>query len=367
MVATPLAVRVIDAQRAFGAVRAVAGVSLDVGQGEFVCLLGPSGCGKTTLLRLIGGFEELDAGVVELLGEDVSRVPPHRRRTNMVFQHLALFPHMNVRDNIAFGLRMRRTSEKEVEARVRAALELVRLTDFGARRVDQLSGGQRQRVAIARAVINEPAVLLLDEPLGALDLRLRIEIQEELRRLQRKLGSPFIFVTHDQGEAMALADRIVVMKDGHIEQDGAPAEIYRRPRTLFVATFVGNSNVVRGTVVGHADGVAGAEPGVVVEALGRRFACIAPAPLAHGQGVAVVIRHEALQVRRADDGAGGVPGVIADSAFLGASARYWIRLADGCELQAEGALEPGPGTAILAPGDAVSLSWPEAAATAFAE
>jgi spermidine/putrescine transport system ATP-binding protein len=350
------AVEVNQVSRRFGSVLAVDSVSLDVAHGEFVCLLGPSGCGKTTLLRLIGGFETVDAGRISLLGEDVTKLPAHRRRTNMVFQHLALFPHMNVYDNIAFGLRMHRCTEPDVARKVKAALELVRLAGHGTRRIDQLSGGQRQRIAIARAVVNEPAVLLLDEPLGSLDLRLRIEVQEELRSLQRSLGSPFIFVTHDQGEAMALADRIVVMKDGRIEQCGTPAEIYKKPQTLFVANFVGNSNVIGGTLESAGDGC------VVVQALGRRFACATPQALKAGDRVAIVVRHEALELQRAD-GAGSV-GVITDSAFLGATMRHWIRLSDGTMMQAE-----GPVTAAwvdLARGDAVSVSWAADAATAFA-
>ena len=208
-------------------------------------------------------------------------------------------------------------------------------------------------------MINEPAVLLLDEPLGALDLRLRIEVQEELRRLQRKLGSPFIFVTHDQGEAMALADRIVVMKDGRIEQDGPPTTIYQRPRTLFVANFVGYSNVMQG-LVERVEG-----DGVTVAALGRKFACAAPQPLQAGARVAIVIRHEAVRLQAHSASAAGLAGTIADVAFLGATVRHWIRLADGSELQAEGPVAAAGSLATLTPGTAVQVNWPAGAATAY--
>jgi len=353
------AVGVEAVSRRFGAVAAVDRVSLDVADGEFVCLLGPSGCGKTTLLRLIGGFETADEGRITLLGEDVTALPAHRRRTNMIFQHLALFPHMNVFDNIAFGLRMRRVAEGDVKRKVAAALELVRLGDHAGRRIDQLSGGQKQRIAIARAVVNEPAVLLLDEPLGALDLRLRIEVQDELRRLQRSLGSPFIFVTHDQGEAMAIGDRIVVMKGGHIEQAGSPTEIYRRPQSLFVATFVGNTNILAGTVAGAT------ETGLAVRAAGRVLDCAAPQALRPGDRAAVAIRHEALRLRRhiaqAEDM--GLTATVTDTVFLGAMIRHVLRLADGTALTAE--IAAAEDATLFAMGETVTVSWPATAPTAF--
>jgi len=228
----------------FGDVTAVAGVDLDIAEGEFFSMLGPSGSGKTTMLRMIAGFELPTDGTVLLKGRDVTRLPPFDRDVNTVFQDYALFPHMSVAENIAYGLRVRRVPRAERTQRVEAALASVRLDDFGARRPHQLSGGQRQRVALARALVNRPAVLLLDEPLGALDLKLREEMQVELKAIQQQVGITFIFVTHDQQEALTMSDRIAVFADGRIEQVGSPTEIYERPRTRFVASFVGTSNVL---------------------------------------------------------------------------------------------------------------------------
>ena len=239
----------------FGDVTAVAGVDLDIVEGEFFSMLGPSGSGKTTMLRLIAGFELPTDGTVLLKGHDVTRMPPFDRDVNTVFQDYALFPHMSVGQNIAYGLRVRRVPKTERNRRVDEALVTVRLEGFGSRRPHQLSGGQRQRVALARALVNRPAVLLLDEPLGALDLKLREEMQVELKAIQQDVGITFIFVTHDQQEALTMSDRIAVFADGHIEQVGTPTEIYERPRTQFVAGFVGTSNVLQPDVarvlVGH--------------------------------------------------------------------------------------------------------------------
>jgi putative spermidine/putrescine transport system ATP-binding protein len=232
----------------FGAVTAVAGVDLDIAEGEFFSMLGPSGSGKTTMLRLIAGFELPTAGTVLLKGRDVTRLPPFDRDVNTVFQDYALFPHMSVAQNIAYGLRVRRVAKEERNRRVDEALASVRLDEFGSRRPHQLSGGQRQRVALARALVNRPAVLLLDEPLGALDLKLREEMQVELKAIQQQVGITFIFVTHDQQEALTMSDRIAVFADGRIEQVGTPTEIYERPMTQFVAGFVGTSNVLQPAV-----------------------------------------------------------------------------------------------------------------------
>jgi spermidine/putrescine transport system ATP-binding protein len=233
--------------------QALAPLDLEIRDGEFFCLLGPSGCGKTTTLNLIGGFVEATSGQIVIQGEDVTNVPPHQRNVNTVFQSYALFPHLTVRDNVAFGLKMSRVPAREAEVRVREALELVRLTDYGDQYPAQLSGGQQQRVAVARALVNRPAVLLLDEPLGALDLKLRKQLQVELARIHRDVGTTFVFVTHDQEEAMAMADRIAVMNNGQIEQVGTPEEIYARPGSRFVADFVGESNFFE--VEKKADGV----------------------------------------------------------------------------------------------------------------
>ena len=230
--------------KTFGDVVAVAGVDLDIAQGEFFSMLGPSGSGKTTMLRMIAGFELPSSGTVLLKGRDVTRLPPFDRDVNTVFQDYALFPHMSVAQNVAYGLRVRRVPKPERNRRVDEALASVRLEEFGTRRPHQLSGGQRQRVALARALVNRPAVLLLDEPLGALDLKLREEMQVELKAIQQQVGITFIFVTHDQQEALTMSDRIAVFADGRIEQVGTPTEIYERPTTQFVAGFVGTSNVL---------------------------------------------------------------------------------------------------------------------------
>ena len=231
-------------RRAFGSVVALDSVSLTIAPGEFFALLGPSGSGKTTCLRLIAGFDQPDSGTILLDGEDVTSTPPFARNVNTVFQDYALFPHMTVAENVAYGLRVRGIARAERARQAGDMLELVRLGEFGARRPHQLSGGQRQRVALARALINRPKVLLLDEPLGALDLKLREEMQVELKGLQQRLGITFVFVTHDQGEALSMADRVAVFSQGRIEQLDTPRELYNRPQTAFVASFVGSANVV---------------------------------------------------------------------------------------------------------------------------
>ena len=230
--------------RLFGSVRAVDDVSLDIAQGEFFAMLGPSGSGKTTCLRLIAGFEQPTQGRIAIFGEASEGLPPYKRNVNTVFQDYALFPHMTVGENVAYGLMIRGIVRADREAKATSALDMVKLKGYGDRRPSQLSGGQRQRVALARALVNEPKVLLLDEPLGALDLKLREQMQEELKQLQRQLGITFVFVTHDQGEALSMADRVAIFNEGKIVQAGSPTEIYERPRTPFTADFVGSSNVL---------------------------------------------------------------------------------------------------------------------------
>src|ERR671931_755149 len=241
-VAEPLDVRLSGLRKAYGEVIAVASIDLEVQRGEFFTLLGPSGSGKTTTLRLIAGFEDPDAGTVELAGRDVRGLPPYDREVNTVFQDYALFPHMTVGENVEYGMRVRRVARDERARRAAKALEMVRLPGFEARKPSELSGGQRQRVALARAIVNRPRVLLLDEPLGALDLKLREQMQVELKGIQGDVGITFIYVTHDQDEALTMSDRIAVFNEGRIEQVGAPAEIYEQPQTSFVAGFVGVSN-----------------------------------------------------------------------------------------------------------------------------
>jgi putative spermidine/putrescine transport system ATP-binding protein len=238
------AVRFVDVCRHFGPVRAVDGVTLDIAEGEFFAMLGPSGSGKTTCLRLIAGFEQPSAGHIEIFGETAEGVPPYKRNVNTVFQDYALFPHMTVGENVAYGLRIKGVGKSEREASARKALAMVKLAGYEQRRPSQLSGGQRQRVALARALVNGPKVLLLDEPLGALDLKLREQMQEELKGLQKQLGITFVFVTHDQGEALSMADRVAVFNEGKIVQVDSPAQVYERPQSRFVADFVGSSNVL---------------------------------------------------------------------------------------------------------------------------
>jgi putative spermidine/putrescine transport system ATP-binding protein len=244
MSSTSTAVTFKNVSRIFGKVRAVDNVSLQIASGEFFAMLGPSGCGKTTSLRLIAGFEQPDTGDVELFGDSATGIPPYKRNVNTVFQDYALFPHMTIRDNVAYGLMVKGIGRNDRYRKAEEALRLVALPDYGDRRPGQLSGGQRQRVALARALVNEPKVLLLDEPLGALDLKLREQMQVELKTLQRKLGITFVFVTHDQGEALSMADRVAVFNQGKIVQIATPAELYERPATRFVADFVGSSNVL---------------------------------------------------------------------------------------------------------------------------
>jgi spermidine/putrescine transport system ATP-binding protein len=242
------AVEATNLKRRFGDVMALDCVSLTVARGEFFSLLGPSGCGKTTLLRIIAGLDFADSGSLKLNGKAASELPAHRRMVNTVFQSYALFPHLNVRDNVSFGLRMKKIPASEIETRVRSVMELMRITELAERRPAEISGGQKQRVALARALVNEPEVLLLDEPLGALDLKLRKELQSELRALQRRTGITFIYVTHDQDEALSMSNRIAVMNEGRVIQLGTGEELYERPRTRFVAQFLGGCNLLRATV-----------------------------------------------------------------------------------------------------------------------
>jgi putative spermidine/putrescine transport system ATP-binding protein len=279
--------------RHFGPVRAVDGVDLTIASGEFFAMLGPSGSGKTTCLRLIAGFEQPTSGHIEIFGERADEVPPYRRNVNTVFQDYALFPHLSILDNVAYGLMVKGVPKAERLREAEKALDLVKLPGYGARRPGQLSGGQRQRVALARALVNKPKVLLLDEPLGALDLKLREQMQEELKTLQRALGITFIFVTHDQSEALSMADRVAVFNEGGIVQQGTPQDIYRRPKTRFIADFVGSSNVI--------------SPDRMI-ALG-------------GENRWASLRPEAI--RLADD---GIEATVENASFLGAATRLSVDL-----------------------------------------
>jgi ABC-type Fe3+/spermidine/putrescine transport system ATPase subunit len=286
-------------------------IDLDFAAGQFVSLLGPSGCGKTTLLRILAGFIQPTGGRVLLDGADVTDVPPNRRDTNLVFQRPTLFPHLNVAENIAFGLRLSGTPKAEIERRVGDMLAMVRLPDFQQRRVNELSGGQMQRIALARALVNRPRVVLMDEPLSALDLAVRLELEVELRRMHRELGSTFIYVTHDQREALALSDRIVVFDKGVVVQQGAPAEVYSEPQTEYVAKFVGDANAIACTV---SDSVATSLGGVSL-----------PTPLGAAAGPALlVIRREQVVVSAADGTGQGMVGEVVDVAYRGGAYSYAV-------------------------------------------
>ena len=283
---------------------AVDNFNLYVNKGEFITFLGPSGCGKTTTLRIIGGFTTPSSGDVTFDGERINDVPPHKRQINTVFQKYALFPHLDVYENIAFGLRIAKVAEKEIEERVNEMLEVVSLKGFGKRKVDQLSGGQQQRVAIARALVNRPKVLLLDEPLGALDLRLRKDMQNELKRIQQQMGITFIYVTHDQEEALTMSDTVVVMDKGRIQQIGSPEDIYNEPKNAFVADFIGESNILDGIM--HTD--------FVVEIFNRKFRCLDKgfAPM---EPVDVVIRPEDIEIVAPEKGR--LQGTVTSVTFKG--------------------------------------------------
>jgi len=315
-------VRLRNVSKTYGEVVAVRPLQLEIHHGEFVAILGPSGCGKTTLLRIIGGFVTPTTGSVEIGGIDVTRLGPEKRPTNMVFQGYGLFPHMNVRQNIAYGLRIARHSRPEIDQAVGEMLSLVRLGDLADRSIDELSGGQQQRVALARALIMRPQVLLLDEPLAALDLKLRHAMQEELRRIHHEIGGTFVFVTHDQGEALGLANRIAVMEAGELVQQGDAEEIYARPRTRFVSTFIGEANIFEG----HRR--AGS-----VEFAGVR----APSAGADAR-VTIVVRPEDVRLGTVETQADvALEGVLEDAVYLGAYVRYRIALPNGQRLTATNA------------------------------
>jgi spermidine/putrescine transport system ATP-binding protein len=363
----PPDVEILDVTKRFGDVTAVDRMRLRIAHGEFYSILGPSGCGKTTTLRMIAGFEQPTAGEIMLAGKPIAGVPPYRRNVNTVFQHYALFPHMDVAQNVGYGLRQRRTSRDEERKRVAEALALVRLSGYEHRRTWEMSGGQQQRVALARALVNRPTVLLLDEPLGALDLKLRKEMQLELKALQREVGITFVYVTHDQEEALTMSDVIVVMRDGLIQQLGDPTELYERPVNRFVADFIGSSNFMAGTVEAVER-----ETNRVVVRTDRQLALRGwiTDPAANptiGQAVTVVTRPERLEVAPQDGDAvapgwTAVPGRIHQGTYLGDQTEFRVHTDGAGELivRRQNAMGAGAGQG-LGPGDPVTVRWREEA------
>lgn len=348
---TDTVIQLDQVRKSFGDFVAVERADFGIDRGEFFAMLGPSGCGKTTTLKMIAGFEQPTSGKVLLNGADVSRVPPYKRDVNTVFQQYALFPHMTVADNIRFGPRSKKVSKTEYETSVAQMLEVVRLTEFADRKPSQLSGGQQQRVALARALVNFPSALLLDEPLAALDLKLREAMQFELKRIQREVGITFVFVTHDQGEALTMADRIAVMSDGRVEQIGTPQEIYNSPASLFVAGFIGSANLLPGEVVGTDgdDTVVELTAGHTVRA---RTDLVRPAHTP----VSVMLRPERLTAAATARGDGrSIEGTVADVVFQGATARIVVHLNDDSEVIAS--VVTGTDLPFLHPGTTVHLSW----------
>lgn len=342
LASTGVSIEIRDVVKRYKSTTAVDNVSLTVQPGEFLTLLGSSGSGKSTLLNIVAGFIEADSGTIEVGGRDLTRVPPYRRDLGMVFQHYALFPHMSVWDNVAFPLRRRKCSRSEVAARVQRALDVVELGHLVKRRPNQLSGGQQQRVALARAIVFQPQALLMDEPLGALDKRLREQLQLEIKRLHRELGTTFVFVTHDQEEALAMSDRIAVLRDGGVVQVGTPVELYERPCSRYTAEFLGESNIFTGRCEGSA---------FVDDASGATFAVAERAA-----GNALVVRPE--YVRLADgrtlppEQHNAVDGVVSEVVYLGSGLRVEVTLPDGRTLitrtEARGDLSPTPGLAVTA-------------------
>jgi spermidine/putrescine transport system ATP-binding protein len=341
-------VRLDGVVKRFGQTTAVDRLDLQVTRGEFFSMLGPSGCGKTTTLRIIAGFEQPDEGEVYLEGRSVSDTPPYRRNVNTVFQSYALFEHLTAWENVAFGLRRKHVPELEIRKRVGEMLELVRLKQKATSRPRQLSGGQQQRVALARALVNMPAVLLLDEPLGALDLQLRKQMQIELKEIQRTVGITFIYVTHDQEEALTMSDRIAVMNEGLLQQCGTPEEIYERPANAFVAGFIGISNLLPGEVEDH---------GVRLDT-GQHITAEIDAGIPSGSKVLICVRPEKLRIGPAENGDVRVDGTVVETVYLGTATNYIVELAPGVRLVA---IESNDHTATrenrLSRGSKVTVGW----------
>jgi spermidine/putrescine transport system ATP-binding protein len=342
------AVELVNVVKRFGKVVAVNDVSLKIEDGEFFSLLGPSGCGKTTSLRMIAGLETVTEGDVLLHGKTMKEMPPFKRSVNTVFQNYALFPHLTVERNIAFGLEMKKVPQDEIDSRVKEALEMVRMPEYGKRKPSQLSGGQQQRIALARALVNRPEVLLLDEPLGALDLKLRKVMQLELKQLQEQVGITFIYVTHDQEEALTMSDRIAVMNDGKVLQVGTPEEIYSHPKTKFVADFIGETNFLEGTV----DKVNGNK--VTVKLLGQEIVkAISDIDVEKGDAVSVVVRPEKISL----DDTGYVKGKVEERIYIGTDTRFIISLPNQENITVREQNLESKANSRYKRGDEVSLKW----------
>ena len=350
----------------FDDVCALSSVDLSIVNGEFLTLLGPSGCGKTTILRLISGFEKPTSGHVFINGRQVNDLPPEKRQVNTVFQNFALFPHMTVFDNVAFGLKMQKVGKAEINERVREILRTVHLEKLADRKPHQLSGGQQQRVALARAIVNNPVVLLLDEPFSALDFRLRQKMQLELKHLQRKLGITFVFVTHDQEEALAMSDRVVVMNQGHIEQMGTPQAVYEEPANMYVARFVGEINVLNARILGLRDGKRNGTTGYLAEVEGVTFPVRSRRHFEEGDAVKVLLRPEDLKVALpgGDDDFSRTllagphfTGRIEETVYKGATVDILIRLDSGRELMAAEFFNEDDEDINYTPGERVAVAW----------
>ena len=341
--------------KSFGDKQVLDDVSLFVKKGEFVTILGPSGCGKTTLLRILAGFGTADEGEIKIAGEDITQVPPHMRPVNTVFQRYALFPHLNVYDNIAFGLKLKGVKTDEIEARVTKALKMVGMTDYEWRDVNSLSGGQQQRVAIARAIINRPQVLLLDEPLAALDLKMRKDMQMELKEMHKTLGITFVYVTHDQEEALTLSDSIVVMSEGRVQQIGTPTDIYNEPANSFVADFIGESNILNGVMVQDR----------LVRFMNRDFECV-DAGFGENVPVDVVIRPEDVYIM-AKSGSGMFDGVVQSCIFKGVHYEMTILTSDGYEIMIQdyNAFEVGQEVSLIVKPSDIHVMHKERVANSF--
>ncbi len=357
------AVELRQITKRFGDVFAVDKVSLQIKDGEFFSLLGPSGCGKTTLLRMIAGFERPTGGQIYLKGQAVEAEPPHKRNVNTVFQSYALFPHLTVAENIAFGLEMNRLGRAEVSRRVKETLELVRLPHLAGRKPRQLSGGQQQRIALARALVNRPAVLLLDEPLSALDLKMRQAMQVELKQLQQQVGITFVFVTHDQDEAMTMSDRIAVMDQGHVLQVGTPAEVYEQPECRFVADFIGEANILPCQVTWRQNGLATVRVGQNLE----MAAHYSSPQVRVGQAGSLMIRPEKIKLGPTApppiQHEAALPGVIHEKIYTGTATRFEVKLNDGLLLRVHHQnLSAADPITRLGRGETVYLSWQTAAA-----